>query len=105
MRKPFGVINLLDKTYAVPGWFPVPKGTKYEDLAGMDFDIEEEPVKEYKPQPKIEKLVLSSNGTDEYTVKFNGMYWSCTCKGYGFRRYCRHIEEVKQTLKSKTAKI
>jgi hypothetical protein len=105
MRKPFGVITLIDKSYAVPGWFPVPLGTQYEDLANMEFDIEEEPEIKYKPQPKIEKLVKSSSGIGEYTVKFNGMYWSCTCKGYGFRRYCRHIEEVKQSLEQKTAKI
>jgi len=101
MRHPFAIANLLDKSYAVPGWFPVPKDTLQKDLIKMKFEIKEEPKLQYNQPTEIEKLVSSSSGSGKYTVKFNGAYWSCTCKGYAFRRSCRHIEEVKNDIKQK----
>jgi len=42
----------------------------------------------------IEK-VKSSSGKDVYTVTLKNKMWSCTCPSYGFRRKCKHIDQVK----------
>ena len=34
-----------------------------------------------------------------YTVKLSEGVYSCTCPGYGFRRKCRHITEIKNETK------
>lgn len=39
--------------------------------------------------------VKSSNGKDEYTVQFKNRQWSCSCPAFGFRRKCKHIDQVK----------
>lgn len=31
----------------------------------------------------------------KYTVTFMNGQYSCSCPGYGFRRRCKHIEEIK----------
>ena len=38
--------------------------------------------------------VQGSKG-NTYTVVDNKGTWTCTCPGFGFRRKCRHITEVK----------
>ena len=38
--------------------------------------------------------VVGSKG-DTYTVTNDRGAWTCTCAGFGFRRKCRHITEVK----------
>jgi hypothetical protein len=40
--------------------------------------------------------VLSSNGKDYYTVTIQGSYNSCTCPGFGFRGYCKHVKQFLQ---------
>jgi hypothetical protein len=101
MGYPHAIVNLGNKTYACPGWFEVPSNTVCKDLLKMDFGVEKEEIIEIKESPKIERLVTSSDGKNQYTVKFNGLHWNCTCVGFGFRRYCKHIEEVKLELKNK----
>ena len=52
---------------------------------------------------KSKKIVVSNDKTykvmgssgEEYIVKLKNDNYSCTCVGYGFRRYCKHIDEVK----------
>lgn len=95
--KPIGLVVLNHQKYAVPGYHKVPRETTIQDLSAMTFDIpEEKPVS--RELITHEEEVLSSNGKSHYTVKFKGLYWSCTCAGYGFRRRCRHIEQVKKTV-------
>ncbi len=57
------------------------------------------------PGPKVKQVdkleyetykVMSSTGKGEYQVrKYNNGTWSCTCPAYGFRRKCKHIDNVK----------
>lgn len=44
-----------------------------------------------KSTPNKRWKVRSSDKSTLYIVKNNP--WSCTCKGYQFRQYCRHIKE------------
>jgi hypothetical protein len=98
-RQPFAIANLLGKRYACPGWFPIGDDVQVSDLPNMDFGIKKEPKPVIKQPEKIEQLVTGSDGKKQYTVKFNGMYWSCTCVGFGFRRHCRHIQQVKDATR------
>lgn len=50
---------------------------------------------ESKPVNEIEVKVKSSSGKEFYTVEFKNDVWSCTCPAFGFRRKCKHIDQVK----------
>jgi hypothetical protein len=54
-----------------------------------------------KPLPKAEVtrtfLVTGSKG-DKYEVETVNGNWTCTCKGFGFRHQCRHINEAAARL-------
>ena len=43
--------------------------------------------------------IESSKPGNFYEVKYQNKSFSCTCPGFGFRRKCRHITEVQNTLK------
>lgn len=96
---PIGIANLFNKRYAVPGWYPIGPEVKVSDLKTMDFGTGiPEPQKIVKPKEskvRITEMVQSARSGETYEVKFNGYSWSCTCKGYMFRRFCKHIEEIK----------
>lgn len=40
--------------------------------------------------------VASSKPGKFYTVSFRSNQWSCQCSGFGFRRDCRHVSEMKK---------
>lgn len=80
--------------YAISGstWIPVPDGTTRADLPKyMTWD---RPT--VAPDaPQMERWTVEGSKGNSYRVEaFNGL-WRCSCKGYEFRRKCRHIEEVK----------
>jgi len=50
---------------------------------------------EKKPANEVEVKVKSSSGKDYYIVRFQQGYWSCSCPSFGFRRKCKHIDQVK----------
>lgn len=82
-------------TYVVPGWHPVPEGTTLEEV--NEHWVKDSPTGESQITPKeeVEETVISKRTGEEYTVNFNGKYWSCTCMGFGYRGRCKHVEEVK----------
>ena len=87
-----------DKTYVVSGstWVQVPSGTTLEEASkymvfrgwqtGDSANPSSWPVK-------------GSTGK-EYTVNLlkEGFY-TCSCPGYSFRRKCKHIEQIKKSLR------
>ena len=83
-----------DKTFVVPGWHEVPKGTTlnevYEHWTKINYGVEEKNT--HKP---IKEIVSSSKGDKTYTVIFKNGNWDCDCPGFGFRKKCRHVEEIK----------
>ena len=89
-----GLILVGDKTFICPGWYEVPNGTTLEEV-----------FKSWKPYfpagsskkslIKINDVVISSNGTKNYKVSYDGMWWNCECPGFGFRKKCHHVDEVK----------
>ena len=80
--------------YAISGstWIPVPDGTTRADLPKyMTWD---RPTVA-SDAPQMERWTVEGSKGNSYRVEaFNGL-WRCSCKGYEFRRKCRHIEEVK----------
>lgn len=44
-----------------------------------------------------EVIIKSMNSPEQYTVKIiGGKPTSCTCKGFGFRRSCKHLQQAQQ---------
>jgi hypothetical protein len=83
--------------YGIAGsvWVEVPIHTTLDGLS--EYMV-------YKPREIVaaagEKTwsVTGSRG-DLYTVKRLENVYSCSCKGYGYRRKCSHINEVKTIAK------
>ena len=82
--------------YIMPGWYKL----KPEEATPDIKDIAYYPYKAKRPHlPNIDKdkvyKVISSKGDSHYEVKMNSSgSMECTCPGYGFRRRCRHIDQV-----------
>ena len=51
---------------------------------------------------KVTKQVQSSKGNETYTVSFNMTtgVGHCTCKGFEFRKTCKHVTELIKSLKN-----
>ena len=82
--------------YAISGstWIPVPDGTTRADLP--KYMTWERPTMA-SDAPQMERWTVEGSKGQTYRVEaFNGV-WRCSCKGYEFRRKCRHIEERKTT--------
>ena len=46
-------------------------------------------------EPPKNKWKVKGSGTAVHTVTRNGDIYSCTCKGFFYRRSCRHVREIK----------
>lgn len=93
---PPALVTLNDVTYAMPGWIVVPTGTTMDEVTKAWVDTS--PTVTKKESNDFTKEVLASNGKKSYTVALRNNMWSCTCPGFGFRRKCKHVESVKQTV-------
>ena len=82
--------------YAVAGstWIRVPDDTKFEDL---DKYMVCERKRPESPSDASERVwaVVGSKGA-HYTVRTNQGRYTCSCPGFGWRRKCKHIEQVKE---------
>ena len=81
--------------YAIAGsvWVCVPADTTRDN---MDRFVLWEPAATI-PQPSTsirEWSVAGSTGNTYNVVERDGA-WGCSCVGYGYRRKCRHIDEIK----------
>lgn len=81
------------KVYGIAGsvWVEVPKDTTLESIS--DYMV-------YKPRerptvPGENSWSVKGSKGNIYTVKLSQGVYSCSCPGYGFRRKCRHITEIK----------
>lgn len=103
-----------DKVYAYSPWGTEPprymktflridkRGRKFVEAKQnrwkFDLSIQtEEPAKEPEPQGQV--WTVSGSKGNKYFVKLNSGHWSCSCPGFGFRRRCRHVEELQGTQK------
>ena len=85
--------------WAVSGqhWVEVPE-TLTLDRVGEYMVVAErtEPV----PRPDVATYDVKGSTGNTYTVTNDAGAWTCTCPGFGWRRRCRHINEVKSRLTS-----
>lgn len=51
--------------------------------------------------PIMEWTQKSSRSTEMYKILTDGEKWSCTCPGYFYKGYCKHITLIKQQQESK----
>ena len=97
---PPGLMNYGSEKYIMPGWYKLPEDEhdiKLEDIAFYPY----KPKKDNKPNIESDKVykVTSSKGDKVYQVKANSSgSLECECPGYGFRRQCRHIKEITESL-------
>ena len=93
---PPALANLPTGSYAVAGstWIRVPDDTKFEDL---DKYMTYERKRPDSPSDASERVwaVVGSKGA-HYTVRADQGRYTCTCPGFGWRRKCKHIEQVKK---------
>ena len=66
------------------------------DMEYIDSDVVPE-SREVNVTKDVTMTVKGSKG-DEYVVTKQGSNYSCTCKGYGFNRKCKHINEAKKKI-------
>ena len=90
---PPGISTIGGKTYVIPGWHVIPEDTTLDEVYERWTKI----IPQGPPEPdyKISEAVVSSKGDKTYKVTFDGKYWSCECKGFGFQRRCKHVTEIK----------
>ena len=81
--------------YAISGgtWIPVPDGTTRADLP--NYMTWERPGSA-ADAPQMDRWTVKGSKGNSYRVEAYNGSWRCSCKGYEFRRKCRHIEEVKR---------
>ena len=94
---PPAIATINGERYIMPGWYKI---DDTEDLP----DIEDIAFYPYKPKKdnSLDNIksnaiykVMSSKGDKEYQVQMNTSgSLECECPGYGFRRRCRHIDQV-----------
>ena len=62
-------------------------------------------MEDHVPTPKNESdvwTVVGSSGS-KYIVTRTGRSFECTCAGFGFRRQCRHVNELRDKLMREAA--
>jgi hypothetical protein len=71
-------------------WLAIPKNVTL-DMVRVAW-VKDIPVKKTYINNKWK--VKGSKG-DTYTVSITNNQWNCTCSGFGFRRKCKHVDEIK----------
>jgi hypothetical protein len=94
---PPGLTTIGGKTYVCPGWHEVPADTTLEEV--YERWEQDKPKMEDTPTHTISETIDSSTGDKTYKVTFDGMWWNCTCVGFGFRKDCRHVKQIKEKYK------
>ncbi len=98
---PPALMELNGDKYIMPGWYKLEKHEHDIELKDIKHIMPDIPNKDNNPNIDSDKeyKVLSSKGDKEYTVKSDASgSLQCTCPGYGFRRQCRHIKEITESL-------
>ena len=94
------VINTVSGRYAVYGsqWFLVDASFTMQDAFDRWVMKSYASQESHIPSAKSWK-VKNSKGSGFYTVSYADKRWNCSCVGFGFRRDCKHIQQIKQNEK------
>ena len=93
---PPALANLPGGRYAVSGstWIRVPDDTRFEDLDKYMVYEAKRPVS--PPDASVRSWAVVGSKGAHYTVRASHGRYTCTCPGFGWRRKCKHIEQVKK---------
>ena len=86
--------DMQGRKWAVSGqhWLEVPHDTTLDRVDKyMVVDQRFTPAQ----SPDVRTYEVQGSTGNTYTVTQDGDTWTCTCPGFGWRRKCRHINEVK----------
>ena len=96
--------RFMDGSYGIEGITPIVDYTPelFEELVKEFEDLREKRNKENRATG-IQSFDIPSkrDPNKTYTVSLEYGRFTCTCKGYHFRRKCNHITSVKKELRSK----
>jgi len=77
--------------------FPI-SVVKLTGILDMTYDDGEQAPKEEKAAVSDFVHTITGSKGDEYVVTKSGDNFSCTCKGFGFNRKCKHINQVREMV-------
>ncbi len=89
------VINTVSGRFAVYGsqWFKVDNAFSMRDAFARWKSLQ--PLEENATVKPSTWRVSNSKNNGFYTVSFANKQWNCTCVGFGFRRDCKHVQQIK----------
>ena len=95
------VAPISGKTYAGSGGtqIEVPEGTTTEDI--QEFFCWGAPARRLlHPEESQDTKSVQVRGSkgQKYTITKTGTTWKCECRGFQFRRDCKHIQNLKILL-------
>jgi len=77
--------------------FPI-SVVKLTGILDMTYDDGEQAPKEEKAVTSDFIHTITGSKGYEYVVTKSGDNFSCTCKGFGFNRKCKHINQVREMV-------
>lgn len=88
------------RIFIMPLWLPYRDEQQYNHLRTLNNTAiqKREALYASKNDPNViaqEWTIPSSNGKQNYLVILNEEGWKCSCIGFGFRKTCKHIEDIK----------
>ncbi len=93
-------MTIGSEKYIMPGWYKLDHTETLPNIEDIAF-YPYKPKEDNKPKISNDKIykVTSSKGDKVYEVKLNNSgSLECECVGYGYRRKCRHIDQVTSSL-------
>lgn len=101
------LIIIQNKKFAIysgteTNWIEVDNSVSYKQVKSK-WDYQPPAFYEKPKKQKREKTwtVENSKGTGKYTITLNDGGWNCTCLAWGFRKKCRHVNKIKNSLEVK----
>lgn len=82
--------------YLMPGYIPLDENDPEGHLEAAKKE-RQKLLEAAKKEREAAVQTYEVPGKD-YVVTNDNEVWSCTCPGYKFRRKCRHVEEIKESL-------
>jgi len=110
-----------DNRYIVPWppaiWYSPASGKTYAGSGGTQIEIDPdwtlEDIQEFfcwgaaarkywdsSYSEDVKSIEVKGSKGNKYTVTKRGSRWECECRGFQFRRDCKHIENLKILLSS-----
>ena len=92
------VAPISGKVYAGSGGtqIEVPEGTTREDI--IEFFCWGEEARKYwdsNYSDDVKAIEVKGSKGQKYTVTKTGSTWKCECRGFQFRRDCKHIQNLR----------